>query len=141
MSISLKNLEDRVKALEGKINSGTSNLRITELFRGSTTTTANLSQNVSNFDAIFFYTAEDYHVHGDQEIVFARDYGKSFNGKHVNAVGAFSYVVSGTSINITYNWRNTTQIKFVYGLKLYYNFSTLIHFIFNLLTKKEVKLL
>lgn len=141
MSISIKNLEDRVKALEEKINSGVGKLQITELFRGSTNSSAKLSQSATNFDAIFIYTQITNNAHGDQNIVFSRDYNKNFVGKHVNALAAFNYIVRDDRVDITYNWNNTTLIKFVYGLKLYYNFSTLIHFIFNLLTKKEVELL
>lgn len=115
MSISMSNHETRIKALEKDLSGGM--VKTSTLYSGSTTGSVVLSQSSSNFDFLFIraYTSSET---GYQDIIPKIGFGMELYGEWADVRAAYRYKINGNTIQVLYNWNNSTKITNVYGIKI-----------------------
>ena len=115
MSISMNNHETRIKALEKDLSGGM--VKTSTLYSGSTTGSVVLSQSSSNFDFLFIraYTSAET---GYQDLIPKIGFGMELYGEWADARAAYRYKINGNTIQVLYNWGNSTKITNVYGIKI-----------------------
>lgn len=137
MSISLKNHEDRIKALENKASS--SSLKFTQLYYNMNhSTSIKFSQSLDNFDFVFFvgrnsnYAVRSYHA---IPVNLLKSYSIPERKDTVicaNAQDTFQGYITLNDFKVA-SANNMTLIA-VWGLKIYYIFRYNIYKILKLIS-------